>query len=34
MDHGFMPIVVRVVSENAYDSWLAGKQPQQTAGGN
>jgi cytochrome c oxidase subunit 2 len=31
MDHGFMPIVVRVVSQNAYDSWLAGKK---TAGGN
>ena len=22
MDHGFMPIVVRVVSQNEYDSWL------------
>lgn len=24
-DHGFMPIVVRAVSQEAYDSWMAGK---------
>ena len=30
MDHGFMPIVVRVVSHDEYESWLASqKQPQQ-----
>ena len=33
MDHGFMPIVVRVVSESEYDSWLEAKQPA-AAGGN
>jgi cytochrome c oxidase subunit 2 len=26
MDHGFMPIVVRVVSKDEYDSWLAEQQ--------
>jgi cytochrome c oxidase subunit II len=25
MDHGFMPIVVRVTSRDAYDAWLEGK---------
>jgi cytochrome c oxidase subunit 2 len=34
MDHGFMPIVVRVVSQSDYDDWLAAKQTQKTAGGN
>jgi cytochrome c oxidase subunit 2 len=34
MDHGFMPIVVRVVSESEYASWLAERQPQPSAGGN
>lgn len=34
MDHGFMPIVVRVVSQSAYDDWLAERQQQRTAGGN
>jgi len=23
MDHGFMPIVVRVLSKNDYEAWLA-----------
>jgi cytochrome c oxidase subunit 2 len=31
MDHGFMPIVVRVVDQAAYDAWLESKRltPQQ-----
>jgi cytochrome c oxidase subunit 2 len=33
MDHGFMPIVVRVVSQGAYESWLTQRrQPQATEG--
>lgn len=33
MDHGFMPIVVRIVSEDAYEGWLAQRrQPQATEG--
>jgi cytochrome c oxidase subunit 2 len=34
MDHGFMPIVVRVVGEGEYETWLAASQPQPSAGGN
>jgi cytochrome c oxidase subunit 2 len=33
MDHGFMPIVVRVVSQDAFDRWLAEKRgPEPTVG--
>jgi heme/copper-type cytochrome/quinol oxidase subunit 2 len=33
MDHGFMPIVVRVVSQDEYASWLAARRaPEPTAG--
>lgn len=31
MDHGFMPIVVRVVGQSEYESWLADRQPQPSA---
>jgi cytochrome c oxidase subunit II len=34
MDHGFMPIVVRVVSRSEYESWLANRQAPSAAGGN
>ena len=34
MDHGFMPIVVRVVGQDEYEAWLAAMQPQPSAGGN
>jgi cytochrome c oxidase subunit 2 len=33
MDHGFMPIVVRVVSQDAYDSWIAERRAPAPAGG-
>ena len=28
-DHGFMPIVVNVVSQEEYEAWLASKQAEQ-----
>jgi cytochrome c oxidase subunit 2 len=31
MDHGFMPIVVRVVSQEDYDSWLSSQQQRVSA---
>jgi cytochrome c oxidase subunit 2 len=34
MDHGFMPIVVRVVSRTEYDSWLLEQQSRSTGSGN
>ena len=33
MDHGFMPIVVRVVSATEYEAWLAAKRPAAAAAG-
>lgn len=27
MDHGYMPIVVEVIEQDAFDAWLAGQQP-------
>ena len=32
MDHGFMPIVVRVVSVSEYEAWLAAKRPASAGG--
>ena len=31
MDHGFMPIVVRVVSRDEYDSWLGSRRERVSA---
>jgi heme/copper-type cytochrome/quinol oxidase subunit 2 len=31
MDHGFMPIVVRVVSKDEYASWLSSQREQVTS---
>jgi cytochrome c oxidase subunit 2 len=34
MDHGFMPIVVRVASQDEYETWLAARQARPSTGGN
>jgi heme/copper-type cytochrome/quinol oxidase subunit 2 len=34
MDHGFMPIVVRVVGQEAFEDWLADMRQKAGAGSN